>query len=110
MIQIPASYYNYQHLLPFSWQEVVRLEGSGNYTVFVLFDGSNHTSTKSLGNYEPFLPAGFVRVHKGHAVNLSAIIAVHKSQKAIELSDGFCCEVARRRWKCLTSLLKSRRP
>jgi DNA-binding LytR/AlgR family response regulator len=105
MIQIPASYYNYNHQLPFSWSEVVRLEGNGNYTVFVFFDGSTHVSTKSLGNYEPFLPAGFVRVHKGHVVNLLAIVAVHKSSKAVELSDGFCCEVARRRWKILTGLL-----
>ncbi|TAF01814.1 MAG: LytTR family transcriptional regulator [Runella slithyformis] len=99
MIQVPASYYNYNHQLPFSWQDVLRLEGSRNYTIFVLFDGSQHISTKSLGNYEAFLPSGFLRVHKGHAVNLSAVVAVHKPSKTVELSDGFCCKVARRRWK-----------
>jgi DNA-binding LytR/AlgR family response regulator len=110
MIQVPASYYNYNHHLPFGWPQVQRLEGQGNYTVFVLFDGSHHISTKSLGNYEPFLPSSFVRIHKGHVVNLSAIISIYKTRRSIELSDGFCCEVARRRWKYLTSLLKSRKP
>jgi DNA-binding LytR/AlgR family response regulator len=105
MIQLPASYYNYNHLLPFGWQEVLRLEGSGNYTVFVLFDGSKHISTKSLGNYEAFLPKGFVRIHKGCIVNLKAIVSINSISKTIQLNDGFYGEIARRRWKTISNIL-----
>jgi len=105
-IQIPASYYNYQHLLPFSWEQVLRLEGLRNYTMFVFFDGSRHISTKSIGNYEAFLPEGFVRVHKGHVVNLRAVVSLSVCRKALELSDGTRCEVARRRRKQLADLLE----
>jgi DNA-binding LytR/AlgR family response regulator len=100
-IQIPASYYSYNHNLPFTWQDVVRLEGQSNYTVFVLKDGQKHVSTKSIGNYEAFLPSHFLRIHKGCIVNQSAIVQIQKATKIVYLSDGFWVEVARRRWKLL---------
>jgi DNA-binding LytR/AlgR family response regulator len=105
MIQIPASYYNYNHHLPFEWSQVQRLEGNGNYTVFVLMDGRTYTSTKSLGNYESVLPTGFIRIHKAHVVNVSDIVAIRRSRKEIWLKDGLCYEVSRRRWRLLVEIL-----
>jgi DNA-binding LytR/AlgR family response regulator len=103
MIKLPASYYNYNHQLPFEWQDVLLLEGSGNYTVFVLFDGSKHISTKSLGNYEAFLPSDFVRVHKGHIVNRRAVVAVcpNPSRKncILQLRSGQDIPISKRRLK-----------
>jgi DNA-binding LytR/AlgR family response regulator len=97
-IQIPARYYGYNHTLPFDWQEVVRLEGMRNYTVFVLKDGKKHISTKTIGNYEAFLPTYFLRVHKQCIVNMASIQAVCRATKTIVLSDGFVHAIARRRW------------
>ncbi len=97
-IQIPTSYYDYNHLLPFTWQEVIRLEGERNYTVFVLRNGKRHVSTKTIGNYEAFLPREFVRIHKGCIVHQGSIEKVCKTTKTIILSDGFAHPIARRRW------------
>lgn len=106
-IQIPASYYSYNHILPFSWQDVIRLEGQSNYTVFMLKDGQKHISTKSIGNYEPYLPHQFLRVHKGCIINLLAILHVQKKTKTVHLLDGFWIEVARRRWKVLLNKIET---
>jgi DNA-binding LytR/AlgR family response regulator len=100
-IQIPTCYYGYNHKLPFAWQEVIRLEGSKNYTVFVLANGHRHISAKTIGNYEAFLPRDFVRVHKGCIVHQGRIKKVCKVTKTIILTDGFERRVARRRWAVL---------
>ncbi len=100
-IQIPARYYGYNHTLPFDWLEVVRPEGSKNYTVFVLQNGKKHISTKSIGNYEAFLPDCFLRIHKQCIVNMANIQAVCRVTKTIVLSDGFAHSIARRRWRAL---------
>lgn len=97
-IQIPTSYYGYNHNLPFGWQEVIRLEGFKNYTVFVLQGGKRHITTKTIGNYESFLPCEFVRIHKGCIVHQGSIAKVCKSTKTVVLTDGFVHPVARRRW------------
>lgn len=97
-IQIPTSYYSYNHNLPFTWQEVIRLEGSKNYTVFMLQNGQQHISSKSIGNYEAFLPNEFVRIHKRCVVHQGSIKKVCKTTKTIILTDGFAHPVARRRW------------
>jgi DNA-binding LytR/AlgR family response regulator len=97
-IQIPTSYYDYNHSLPFSWQDVLRLEGQRNYTVFVLNNGQKYTSTKSIGNYEPHLPSCFIRVSKGCIVKPEAIQEVAFRSKTLSFTDGFSVKVARRRW------------
>lgn len=104
-IQIPACYYAYNHNLPFTWQEVIRLEGQSNYTVFVLKDGQRYITTKTIGNYEAFLPPEFVRVHKGCIVHQGSIAKVCRSTKRILLTDGFAHPIARRRWAELKSFV-----
>ena len=96
-IQIPTSY-GYNHFLPFTWQEVIRMEGQNNYTLFVLQNGKKYTSTKTLGSYEAFLPPEFVRIHKGCIVHQASIEQVCETTKRIILTDGFTHPVARRRW------------
>ena len=104
-IQIPSSYYSYNHNLPFAWQDVVRLEGSRNYTVFVLQNGQSYVSTKTISNYNPFLPSYFVRIHKRCIVNRQFITGFCTRQKMVFLSDGTVAQVARRR---LSELLQTR--
>ena len=96
-ILIPALYYDYLHRLPFEWAQVVRLDGSLNYTIFTLADGRKHISTKTIGVYDQCLPEGFVRVDKGCIVNLAFLAEFSKKTKTVYLTDGSHSKVARRR-------------
>ncbi|MFN8346015.1 MAG: LytTR family DNA-binding domain-containing protein [Spirosomataceae bacterium] len=96
---IPTLYYPYQHKLPIDLSQVVRLEGTGNYTGFILADGTSYLSSKSLCVYEKHLPACFLRVHKSCIVNRRFIGKFDKLQLHILMTDGSKIKVARRR-KC----------
>ncbi len=95
---IPALYYSYQHKLPIDLSQVVRLEGTGNYTTFILTDGTSHLSSKSLCVYAPSLPSGFVRVHKSCIVNRHFVHGLDETTKSVVLSNKIKIKVARRRW------------
>ncbi len=100
-ISISTPYYSYQHKLPLDLSQVVRLEGAGNYTTFILRNGSSHLSSKSLCVYEQHLPADFVRVHKGCIVNCRFIERFDKVKRHFLMIDGSEIKIARRRWRDL---------
>jgi len=77
---------------------VVRLEGTGNYTTFILTDGSSYLTSKSLCIYES-LPANFMRVHKSCIVNRHFVVGFDKTQQFVLMTDGSKVKVARRRWR-----------
>jgi DNA-binding LytR/AlgR family response regulator len=96
---IPALYYSYQHKLPIDLSQVVRLEGTGNYTTFILSNGTSHLSSKSLCVYEQYLPADFVRVHKGCIINRRFVVRFDKGKRCVLMADRSEVKVARRRWR-----------
>ncbi|AXE20395.1 hypothetical protein DR864_22940 [Runella rosea] len=75
--------------------DIVRLEGSGNYTHFVLADGRKILTSKSIGFYESLLPDTFVRVNKQHLLNHHYIRAFDRYY--VEMTDGFLAQVSRRK-------------
>lgn len=98
-ISIPALYYSYRHNLPIDLAQALRLEGTGNYTTFILTDGTSHLSSKSLCVYEQHLPEDFVRVHKGCIINRRFVARFDKKKRCILMTDGSKVRVARRRIK-----------
>jgi DNA-binding LytR/AlgR family response regulator len=103
---ISTLYYGYNHRLPVPWPMVSRLEGRGNYTVFVLNSGLQQISSKSLCIYEPHLPTDFIRIHKSCIVRQNSIMSIDRVNKKIVLKDGISMKVARRRWpQVLNSLI-----
>ena len=53
-------------------QDILRLEASGNYTVFHFQNGKKYTDSKTLKFYDEILSQlGFFRIHKSHLINLS---------------------------------------
>src|SRR5205823_8125267 len=57
-----------------SVDEIVRLEGCGNYTNFFLKDGTKMLVSRTLKEYETLLDGqAFVRVHKSCIVNLGFV-------------------------------------
>lgn len=103
----PTTHYNHQHRLPFEWAAVVRMKGESNYTVFVLANGHSYLSSKSLCVYQPHLPAGFVRVHKGCVVNREFVVRINPYTKGLLMQDGSTVEVARRRWREVVEVVAS---
>jgi len=100
-ISISTLYYSYQHKLPIDLSQVVRLEGTGNYTTFILSSGKSHLSSKSICVYEQYLPVSFVRVHKSCIVNLRFVLRVDKAKRCVLMTDGSEVKIARRRWNNL---------
>jgi two-component system, LytTR family, response regulator len=82
-----------------SVDEIVRLEGAGNYTNFFLKDGSRMLVSRTLKEYEMLLEGGaFVRVHKSCIVNLEFVRKFFiKKEGELELTDGQQVKISRRR-------------
>jgi DNA-binding LytR/AlgR family response regulator len=95
---LPLPHLHFKHHLPFPVQDVMRLDGKGNYTVFSLADGTEFLSSRNLGIYETIFPASFFRVHKGCIINLNFLQTLNDDQHMAVLTDGTEVAVSRRRW------------
>lgn len=82
-----------------SVDEIVRLEGCGNYTNFFLKDGTKMLVSRTLKEYETLLDGqAFVRVHKSCIVNLGFVRKFFiKKEGELELIDGQQVKISRRR-------------
>ncbi|GAB3723574.1 LytR/AlgR family response regulator transcription factor [Spirosoma lituiforme] len=82
-----------------SVDEIVRLEGCGNYTNFFLKDGTKMLVSRTLKEYETLLDGqAFVRVHKSCIVNLGFVRKFFiKKEGELELTDGQQVKISRRR-------------
>jgi two-component system LytT family response regulator len=68
-------------------KEIVRLEAAGSYTTFYLDNGTKHTASKNLKEYENLLsPSAFYRCHQSHIINL------YKVAKFVS-NDGFFAQM-----------------
>ncbi|MES2690685.1 MAG: LytTR family DNA-binding domain-containing protein [Bacteroidota bacterium] len=61
-------------------EEIVRLQGNGNFTDVYLNDGRKKMACRFLKHYHEILPPPFLRVHKSHIINISYVTSYHKSQ------------------------------
>lgn len=61
-------------------EEIVRLQGNGNFTDVYLNDGRKKMACRFLKHYHEILPPPFLRVHKSHIINISYVSSYHKSQ------------------------------
>lgn len=95
-------FHSYTHCLPFSWNEIQRIEGDGNYTRFILSNGERPLFAKNIGIYAPYIPKEFIRIRKGCIVNQHFIAAFNPDTKTILLVDQTIVKAARRKWKTLT--------
>lgn len=88
--------------------EVVFVQGAGNYSELVLGDGRRELHDKTLEKLESLLPGDFERTHKSYLVRMSAIKALHASEGShyeLELKSGTCLPVGRTRYKELRERL-----
>jgi DNA-binding LytR/AlgR family response regulator len=88
--------------------DIVRLEGKGNYTIFILADGQRLIYSKTISMFEGRLPFPFVRVHKSTIINLLYLSQQNLANKklAFFMTDGFAVAISRRRRNDVKSWLK----
>ena len=90
----------------FYLKDVVRLQGSSNYTIIYFSNRKKLITTKVLHIYETFLASkGFIRIHKTHLVNVHCISKIDALGN-IFLNDGSIITIARRRRKEVLLQLK----
>ena len=80
-------------------EDIIRLEGDGNYTNFIITNNRRVMTSRTLGEYEDLLVShGFYRIHQSTIVNLRHIIKYHKgSGGQVEMTDGKLFNVSRYR-------------
>lgn len=82
-------------VIPFD--KILRVEGRGNYTAFILKNNIQVLASKTLSFYEPKLPSHFLKIRKGRIINCSYILLPkYKRINEIRMIDGVVLEVARR--------------
>jgi two-component system LytT family response regulator len=59
--------------------EIVRLQGNGNFTDIFLKDGSKKMACRFLKHYDEILSHPFVRVHRSHIVNIDYVKSYQRS-------------------------------
>ena len=92
--------------------EIVRLEGCGNYTNFFLKDGTKMLVSRTLKEYETLLDGlAFVRVHKSCIVNLEFVRKFFiKKEGELELTDGQQVKISRRRAQTFVDRIREFQP
>ena len=91
-------------------RNIVRLEADGSYTQFLMSDGWNILSSKSLKHYEEMMEEyHFLRIHKSHIVNLNFVVRFIKLEGGmIELRNGEKVPISRRRRDAFMEIFKNR--
>lgn len=80
-------------------EDIIRLEGDGNYTNFIITEGRKVVTSRTLGEYEELLfDLGFYRIHQSTIVNLRHVTKYLKGAGGkVEMSDGKLFNVSRYR-------------
>lgn len=89
-------------------EEIIRLEGEGNYTKFFFSDKTSLMTTYTLKNYEDvLLNYGFLRVHKSHLINKAHVIN-YTTDGMLTMTDFSKVEISRRRKEDVMEILKNK--
>ena len=89
-------------------EEIIRLEGEGNYTKFFFSDKTSLMTTYTLKNYEDvLLNYGFLRVHKSHLINKAHVVN-YTIDGMLTMTDFSKVEISRRRKEDVMEILKNK--
>ncbi len=92
----------------FKMNEIIRLEGEGNYSRIILTGNRQFVSAKTLKDFSELLPGDvFVRIHKSYIVNKNFIINFLK-KGVVVLSDNSKFPVSRRKKSEVSNMLLKR--
>ncbi|MBC7866008.1 MAG: response regulator transcription factor [Gloeobacteraceae cyanobacterium ES-bin-316] len=89
-------------------ENIIRLEGVGNYTKFFFADKTTLLISHTIKNYEDILTNyGFIRIHKSHLVNKQHVVN-YMVDGMLTMSDSSRVEVSRRRKEDVLEVLKNK--
>lgn len=89
-------------------ENVLYVQGAGNYSELVLVDGRRELHDKTLEKLAAILPPDFERIHKSYLVRMSALKALHVAEGShyeAELKNGVCLPIGRTRYRELRDKL-----
>ncbi len=69
-------------------EEIIRLQGNGNFTDLYLADGSKKMVCRFLKHFSEILPFPFIRVHKSHIINVHHVRSYHKGSGGYVMLDN----------------------
>jgi two-component system response regulator LytT len=101
---------NQGRLQPVPVQDILYLQGAGDYAEIHLREGSMLLHHKSLETLEGLLPACFARTHKSFIIDLREVVNLHihgGGKYWVELKNGKNLPVSRTRYKEITDRLSS---
>jgi two-component system, LytTR family, response regulator LytT len=101
---------NQGRLQPIYVQDILFLQGAGDYAEIHCRDGSMALHNKSLEALESMLPLHFVRIHKSYILDLREVVNLHihgGGKYRVELKNGKSLPVSRTRYKEVTDALSS---
>jgi two-component system LytT family response regulator len=92
--------------------QLMCMEGSGNYAFLYTSDGKRYLVSKTLKSYAAMLDQlSFVRIHKSWIINLKYLQGFCECERSVKLHGGREIGISRRRIRevcdILTSLIKS---
>jgi two-component system, LytTR family, response regulator len=90
-----------------SIDDIVTLEGEGNYTFICTRDRKRYLVSKTLKEFEKTLDATqFLRIHKSYMVNLAYVrSSLFTKERYVRLADGREVIVSRRRMRDISEQL-----
>ncbi len=76
-------------------EDIVRLQGNGNFTDIYLRDKSKKMVCRFLKHFSEILPYPFMRVHKSHIINFNYVKSYHKNSGGyVTLEDDTEIEIS----------------
>ncbi len=89
--------------------QILRLEGEGNYTHVFLCSGEKYFVSKPLKDYDDLLSDyNFLRVHRSHIINLNEVKSYIKTDGGyIKMKDGSSVSISRQRKNAVVATLRS---
>lgn len=112
--QLPTRIYinNIGKIVIINLNELIYMEGAGNYTKFYMISGEMHTSSKNLKIYSDSIVhhPDFVRIHKSYIVNknfVKQIVKLDKQQWFIEMKNEEKLELSKGRLSEILEQLQS---
>lgn len=100
--EIPTRIYinNIGKIIIIELEELIYMEGAGNYTRFYMQDGEIHTSSKNLKIYDDAMTANtsFIRIHRSYIINkkfVKQILKDNNHQWIIEMKNKNRLEISK---------------
>ncbi|MDF7819753.1 LytTR family DNA-binding domain-containing protein [Runella sp. MFBS21] len=88
-------------------EEIVHIEGDGNYSRVVMLNGRFAVVTQNIQLLHQNLPPQFIRIHKSYVINVQYLAKILARQKMLLLTNGMRLPIARRRYTEVKNIFKN---